>query len=59
MASVWCGISRFARLRDITFRPHVILSPEQKRVPIEYGVCFSDYTPSIWWTWMATGSRSV
>jgi len=27
---------------DITFKQHVILSPEQKRVPDKYGVCFSE-----------------
>src|SRR5439155_15645488 len=27
---------------EITFRQHVILSPEQKRVPNQYGVCFSE-----------------
>jgi FG-GAP-like repeat len=27
---------------DITFKQHVILSPEQKRVPDKYGVCFTE-----------------
>lgn len=27
---------------EITFKPHVIMSTEQKRIPNEYGVCFCE-----------------
>lgn len=39
------GLVWYEQVRDkdqITFKPHVIMSTEQKRVPNEYGVCFCE-----------------